>query len=226
MYTSIVHGNNTQQKVPDNTPQPIESTQVSTQPTQPIETQEISTETQQVSIQPNHAQATKSQSNAQQQQVPQQIQPRPHYIPDNWEQNNIFEISSKTVRAGYEMLGEKLYVARVSYNGDYIPAKALQFFKAAHYPHNGLALCSYNFEYLVGDRYKWVNGMPFPRGAVIVNPSSNKEHLYIGRCKYLNALICGKFVRSENRLYIPFGILEIPVTEDFEILVHEDRALE
>lgn len=115
-----------------------------------------------------------------------------------------------------------MYVSRVFHKGDYIPAKAFDLINWATFPYNGREIFVKRFEYLIGDKYKWVNGEPFPPGAVVVNPLSINEHLYVGRSNYRSSLVCGKFVPSKNCLYIPFGLKEVAVTGRFEILVNKE----
>lgn len=137
--------------------------------------------------------------------------------------NKPFELPLNAVLAGYDIDGKTMYVGRAFHKGDYIPAKAFNIINLATFPYNGAELFVMKFEYLVGDKYIWVPGQPFPTGAIVVNPLSKNEHLYVGRCNHSNSLVCGKFLRSKNCLYIPFGLKEVAITENFEILVHKDR---
>ncbi|KAI8127487.1 hypothetical protein CVS40_2685 [Lucilia cuprina] len=142
---------------------------------------------------------------------------------DTWVFAQHDQIPADAVHAGYDIDGTPMYVARAFHNGDYIPAKAFPSLNLACITFEDQEIVKSNYEYLTGKSYIWMSPTPFPVGAVVVNPISTNEHLYMGRTNYSGSLLCGKFKRSEDRLYVSFGQREIPITSSFEILVHKDR---
>ncbi|XP_037827829.1 LOW QUALITY PROTEIN: uncharacterized protein LOC119615903 [Lucilia sericata] len=142
---------------------------------------------------------------------------------DTWVFVQHDQIPADAVHAGYDIDETPMYVARAFHNGDYIPAKAFPSHNLACIPFAGQEIVKSTFEYLTGKNYIWMPSIPFPVGAVVVNPISTNEHLYVGCTNYSGSLLSGKFKRSEDRLYITFGRREIPITSSFEILVHKRR---
>ncbi|XP_065369116.1 uncharacterized protein LOC135961541 [Calliphora vicina] len=188
---------------------------ITTQPqplSQPAETQPDATASSS-NPQPNVAQPVAA--------APSSTSAQPDY--DVWALAQPDILPPDAVHAGYDIDGQLIYVSRVFHNGDFIPAKAFPSCNLACVPFQGQEIVKSNFEFLIGKNYMWVSPYPFPTGAVVVNPISTNEALYVGRSNYGGSLLCGKFQRSQNCLYVPFGRREIPITSAYEILVHKDR---
>ena len=142
-------------------------------------------------------------------------------IADTWVLATPGVVPSKAVHAGYDIDGSLIYVARVFHEGSYVPAKAIPKHNAAFIPYCGQELCKPIFEYLVGDNFKWVKynaAEIFPTNAVIANPLISDD-LCIGRTVHGGSLLCGKLVRSQQMLYVPFNYQEVSINPPFEILV-------
>ncbi|XP_046810184.1 uncharacterized protein LOC111675893 [Lucilia cuprina] len=142
---------------------------------------------------------------------------------DTWVFAQHDQIPADAVHAGYDIDGTPMYVARAFHDGDYIPAKAFPSLNLACITFEDQEIVKSTYEYLTGKNYIWMSPAPFTVGAVVVNPISTNEHLYMGRTNYSGSLLCGKFKRLEDRLYVSFGEREIPITSSFEILVHKGR---
>ncbi|TMW46666.1 hypothetical protein DOY81_008261, partial [Sarcophaga bullata] len=150
-----------------------------------------------------------------------QTQPAPVPIADTWVLASPGDPPLKAVHAGYDIDKSLIFVARVFHAGSYIPAKAIPAHNAALIPHDGQEICRTIFEYLVGDNFKWLMftaADTIPTNAVIANPLSS-EGLCIGRTVHGGSLLCGKVVRSQRMLYVPFNYQEVPISPPFEILV-------
>lgn len=156
-------------------------------------------------------------------QIPPSVASQPHN--DVWVLARPGCLPQDAVHAGYDIDGKLMYVSRVYHNGDYIPAKAFPDYNSACVPYQGREIVESKFEYLVGKKYMWISPNPFPPEAVVVNPISTNEALYVGRSNYGGSLLCGKFQRSLNCLFVPFGRREIAITSSFEILVHQDSQM-
>ena len=126
------------------------------------------------------------------------------------------------VLAGYDSDRSPIYVGRVMYEGNQLPAKVIPRKKLCHTQHNGEEIEMISYEALCHGDIAWV---PFrgdiPANALECGRLICGEAVYVGRGPHLGSLTPGKVLPSEKVLYIPFGWKEVRIN-DFEILVDND----
>ncbi|KXJ68452.1 hypothetical protein RP20_CCG003439 [Aedes albopictus] len=123
------------------------------------------------------------------------------------------------VLAGYDKDGSPIFVGRVTYQGNQLPAKVIPRKKLCHTSHKGREIEMTSYEALCNSRVAWV---PFsgtiPAKAVVCGRTMWGETVYIGRGHHKGSLTPGKVLEHERVLKIPFGWNELTIS-DFEILV-------
>ncbi|XP_030378720.1 uncharacterized protein LOC115627237 [Scaptodrosophila lebanonensis] len=144
-----------------------------------------------------------------------------------WEQFSNGEVPANAIVAGHDSDGDTIYVGRVSYNNDLLPAKII--------PKKGKAYVAYaceeveldSYEALTGFHYQWLPGSngSVPLGAVKVGRNVDGEYLYAGRGYYAGSLTVGKVHPSHGCLYIPFGSEEVKIFQ-YEVLSQPESWLQ
>ncbi|XP_069697238.1 uncharacterized protein [Periplaneta americana] len=95
---------------------------------------------------------------------------------------------------GRDKDGSDLYVGRVLYEGDMLPAKVSPSHGGAFFSHGGAEHSCANYEVLLGGNLMWqgASGGQVPPGAVAVGQTANGEILYVGRVFHDATLTVGK----------------------------------
>ncbi|XP_026472128.1 natterin-3-like isoform X2 [Ctenocephalides felis] len=142
---------------------------------------------------------------------------------DTWLHYNTYgHVPASAVRAGTDVDGAPIYVARAHHNGDLLPAKAIPDKQVAYVCHGGQEHAKHDYEILHQPVYMWEpcsNG-EVPFGAVEVGHTSDGEKLFMGRCVHDGAQTPGKVQVSHGCLYIPYNGEEVRVC-DYEVLVRK-----
>lgn len=124
--------------------------------------------------------------------------------------------------AGYDSDGSTIYVGRVMYEGNQLPAKVIPKKHLCHTQFNGAEIEMSSYEALCFGNVSWVRFRgTIPPNALVCGQTTSGEKVYIGRGYYLNSLTPGRVFASEKVLYLPHSWKEHRIT-DFQILVDED----
>jgi hypothetical protein len=147
-----------------------------------------------------------------------------------WEKYTIgdVQITKRTVVGGKHSSGEKVYVGRVKYLDNYLPAKVIVSpeSRSCVASHNGAEISFNEFELLLGDSFKfeWV---PASFGDVdphSVSPgNANGEEVFVGRAVFNGSMIIGRVSENDKCLFIPFDGKEHKI-EHYEVLVYHSNA--
>uniref|UniRef100_A0A336M0U1 CSON007100 protein n=1 Tax=Culicoides sonorensis TaxID=179676 RepID=A0A336M0U1_CULSO len=126
-----------------------------------------------------------------------------------------------TISGGRDADGAEIFVGRAYHEGDLIPAKVIPSKQVAYVPYNGEEIAKYDFEMLCGGHTAWVQSSygNVPHNAVRGGHTSSGEPLYIGRAHWAGSLTVGKIHPSHQALYIPFGGSEVPIKNNYEVLI-------
>lgn len=128
-------------------------------------------------------------------------------------------LPANAVEAGYDVDGTKIYVGRLSYAGDILPAKVIPQKNVAYISYDGKEIGFPNCEILCQMNVNWVqssNGSVSSR-AIEVGRTARGEPLYAGRVQYKNAVTVGKIHSSHGCCFIPFNGVEMRF-RDYEVL--------
>lgn len=121
--------------------------------------------------------------------------------------------------AGHDSDGSPIYLGRVMYEGNQLPAKVIPRKKICHTSHQGKELALSSYEALCNAKVSWA---PFvgiiPPNAVLCGRTRWGEGVYIGRGYHKGSMTPGKILENEKVLKIPFGWNELSITGG-EILV-------
>lgn len=95
--------------------------------------------------------------------------------------------------------------------------------KINHFLHRygGEEIPKHQFEVLCGGNVSWVPSSfgNVPHNAVSGGRTSSGEPLYVGRAHWQGSLTVGKVQPSHQALYIPYGGSEIPIKNNYEVLI-------
>ncbi|XP_058463843.1 uncharacterized protein LOC131438066 [Malaya genurostris] len=138
----------------------------------------------------------------------------------NWQPcTNKSPIAGKALLVGYDSDQSPIYLGRVKFEGNQLPAKVI--------PRKGLCRTGYrgkeydmtSYEALCNARVTWV---PFrgviPSRAIVCGRTQWGETVYVGRGSYKGSLTPGRILENEKVLKIPYEWNEIAI-RDAEILV-------
>ncbi|XP_058835418.1 uncharacterized protein LOC131692407 [Topomyia yanbarensis] len=121
--------------------------------------------------------------------------------------------------AGYESNRSPIYLGRVMFEGNQLPAKVIPRKNICHTGHRGKEHVMSSYEALCNARVSW---LPFrgiiPPKAIICGRTQWGEAVYVGRGPYKGSLTPGKILENEKVLRIPFDWNEVAI-RDAEILV-------
>ncbi|XP_037940978.1 uncharacterized protein LOC119679859 [Teleopsis dalmanni] len=130
------------------------------------------------------------------------------------------KIPEGAIKAGKDQNGNDIYVARVYYAEDLLPANYIPNVGGAYTPYG----CDAHFvrndvEVLVECDCEWISAAngDVPPNAIITGYTSSGEHLYTGRAQYNNIMLPGKVHPSHKVLYMPYEGKEVNVKE-YEVL--------
>ncbi|XP_053686612.1 uncharacterized protein LOC128736158 [Sabethes cyaneus] len=122
--------------------------------------------------------------------------------------------------AGHDSDGAPIYLGRVMFEGNQLPAKVIPRKKLCHTCHQGKELMMISYEALCNARVSWI---PFhgiiPPKAVLCGHTRWGEAVYIGRGPHKGSITPGKILENEKVLKIPFEWNELSIRGG-EILVH------
>ncbi|XP_063699510.1 uncharacterized protein LOC134830077 isoform X2 [Culicoides brevitarsis] len=126
-----------------------------------------------------------------------------------------------TILGGHDSDGSQIFVGRAFHEGDLIPAKVIPSKQVAYVSYNGSEIAKYDFEMLCGTNTAWVPSSygNIPHNAVKGGHTSSGETLYVGRADWNGSKTVGKIHPSHHALYIPYGGSEIPIKQNYEILI-------
>ncbi|XP_055607644.1 uncharacterized protein LOC129755267 [Uranotaenia lowii] len=123
------------------------------------------------------------------------------------------------VLAGHDTDGSPIYLARVMFEGNQLPAKVIPRRGLCRTSHSGKAIEVASYEALCNAPVSWV---PFrgtiPAKAIVCGRTLWGETVYFGRGHYKGSLTPGKVLEHQKVLKIPYDWNEFTV-RDFEILV-------
>lgn len=126
------------------------------------------------------------------------------------------------VLAGHDSDGSPIYVGRVLYEGNQLPAKVIPRKQMCHSQFNGIELEMHSYEALCYGNVSWVRFRgTIPPNAIVCGRTLSGETVHIGRGCYMYSLTPGRVYASEKVLYLPHSWSEHRIT-DFEILIDEN----
>lgn len=135
--------------------------------------------------------------------------------------NNKSSAPKGAILAGSDSDGAPIYLGRVTYQGNQLPAKIIPRKHQCRTCHNGKEIEVASYEALCNPRVRWVpfNGT-IPSKAIVCGRTVWGETVYIGRGRHRGSLTPGKVLENEKVLKIPFDWNEISVSA-FEMLVEQ-----
>jgi len=140
--------------------------------------------------------------------------------PDKWIDATANTMPEGVLEGGRDADGDTIYVGRVFFEGDLLPAKIIPNKGGAYVCINGEEHKLESFQVLAGAGFMWSHcsdGNVVP-GAIPAGNTNDGETLYIGRAEYNGSVSVGKVHPSHGCLYLPFGGEEVKI-ESYEILV-------
>ncbi|XP_055537453.1 uncharacterized protein LOC129725522 [Wyeomyia smithii] len=124
----------------------------------------------------------------------------------NWcPSTNKLPVPKGALLAGYDSDESSIYLGRVTFEGNQLPAKVIPRKGLCHTCHQGKELEMISYEALCNARVTWIpfNGV-IPPKAVLCGRTRWGEAVYIGRGPYKGSITPGKILENEKMLKIPF----------------------
>lgn len=123
--------------------------------------------------------------------------------------------------AGYQADGSKVYVGKISDNGNEIPAKILPSLKSSLYENSGNELSTNQIEYLLhSDGYEWLKSSD----GNIVPDAVTVSNFYVGRAVHNGNTVIGRVDLESKQLIASFegNALYLP---NYDVLVFKPTGI-
>ncbi|EDW72336.1 uncharacterized protein Dwil_GK20870 [Drosophila willistoni] len=122
--------------------------------------------------------------------------------------------------AGRDSDGSDMYVGRIVYEGEIVPAKLIPRRREAYMTWEGVEYLIQRFEVLVGQDYDWIasgDGL-VPHNAISTGRDSRGQPIYVGRAVYKDTVTVGKVQPLRGCLLLGYNGDEIDI-QAYEVLV-------
>ncbi|EDW79610.1 uncharacterized protein Dwil_GK20578 [Drosophila willistoni] len=144
-----------------------------------------------------------------------------------WVAGNLsYPFPSNAILGGFDPYGYKIYVGRVKYSSDILPARVVAETGTANFNTDYTSSKAFLYDLLVStgnNTYGWARSFDgfYEKNAVSVGTSAKSEPTYICRAKTDGGIIFGTLYLTKKLCYIKSDTLSMRTFDKYEVLIKE-----